>query len=72
MSGAFRVANAALVRGCRILLVDDVMTTGSTLAAASQALKTAGACRVAALTVAYAERHSGIGAPSESGNVGVT
>jgi ComF family protein len=72
MSGAFRVAEAASVRGSRILLVDDVMTTGSTLAAASQALKTAGASRVTALTVAYAERHSGLSTPSESRNVGVT
>jgi adenine/guanine phosphoribosyltransferase-like PRPP-binding protein len=40
----------------RILLIDDVMTTGSTAAACALALKRAGATRVALLTVARVDR----------------
>jgi orotate phosphoribosyltransferase len=39
-----------------ILLVDDVMTTGSTAASCALALKRAGAARVALLTVARVDR----------------
>ena len=42
----------ALVSGKTILLVDDVRTTGATLAACSEALKKAGAARVFVLTFA--------------------
>ena len=50
---AFR---ACPVEGKRILLIDDVMTTGATATACAQALKKAGAARVALLTVARADR----------------
>jgi ComF family protein len=53
VSRAFR---ARPVEGKRILLIDDVMTTGSTAAACALALKRAGAQRVAVLTVARADR----------------
>lgn len=51
---AFRCTRHADVKGRRILLVDDVMTTGSTVASASAALIEAGATRVWVLTVARA------------------
>jgi ComF family protein len=53
---AFRARRGAAIEGKRILLVDDVMTTGSTAAACALALKRAGAERVALLTVARVDR----------------
>lgn len=42
--------------GRRVLLIDDVMTTGSTAAACARVLKQAGAARVVLLTVARVDR----------------
>jgi predicted amidophosphoribosyltransferase len=44
------------VQGKRILLIDDVMTTGATATSCALALKQAGARRVALLTVARVDR----------------
>lgn len=51
-ASAFRVPDPAQVRDRRILLVDDVCTTGATLNACSRALATAGARSVDAVTLA--------------------
>jgi ComF family protein len=51
VAGAFR---AESVRGLDVVLVDDVFTTGATLAAAAAALSAAGARRVEAVTFARA------------------
>jgi ComF family protein len=56
VAGAFAVSNPAAVAGLRLLLVDDVMTTGATMNACAAALKRAGARRVAVLTLARADR----------------
>ena len=54
VAAAFRARRKA--EGKRILLIDDVMTTGSTAASCALALKRAGAARVALLTVARVDR----------------
>jgi ComF family protein len=57
VASAFRCRGyAQRVAGARILLIDDVMTTGSTAAACARTLKGSGAARVAILTVARADR----------------
>ena len=50
------VDNDLLVEGKRVLLIDDVMTTGATGASCAQALKRAGTGNVALLTVARVDR----------------
>ena len=50
--GAFDLSPDPDLRGKRILLVDDVMTTGSTVSACAALLKSAGAEKVFALTAA--------------------
>lgn len=58
LRGAFAAGpRAAELSGKRILLVDDVFTTGATLTVCSQALRRAGARRVCALTVARTLEH---------------
>jgi ComF family protein len=52
--GAYATHKRAQVDKLRVLLVDDVFTTGATLDACSQALRQAGAVRVVGLTVARA------------------
>ena len=54
VKGAFSVASVALVAGKRVLLLDDVLTTGSTVEECSRALKRAGAAEVLVITVARA------------------
>ena len=50
--GAFQVIDAEAVRGKRILLIDDVLTTGATVSEAARVLMEAGAKSVDAATLA--------------------
>jgi ComF family protein len=52
VEAAFEVSRPRLVEGERILLVDDVFTTGATVSACAKALKDAGALDVFVLTIA--------------------
>jgi ComF family protein len=51
LRGAFEVREGAVLRGARVVLVDDVFTTGGTLDACARAIRDAGACSVRALTL---------------------
>jgi ComF family protein len=53
---AFRVLRPADVSGRRLLLVDDVLTTGATASAAARALRAAGAAGVGVLALARVVR----------------
>ena len=68
--GAFIVdenlANAANLSGARILLIDDVFTTGATLDECARALRKSGASAVGALTIARQQRPDEI-RPPQSG-----
>jgi ComF family protein len=52
---AFQCINSGQISGRRILLIDDVMTTGATASSASAALMKGGALRVSVLTLARTE-----------------
>ncbi len=53
--GAFRVRSGRRLRGARVLLVDDILTTGATCSEAAKVLKKAGAAMVAVAVVARAQ-----------------
>ena len=56
VAGAFAVRQSRSVQGMRVLLVDDVFTTGATLGECARVLRRAGAARVDALTLARTVR----------------
>jgi len=55
VEGIFRVTDPEMVKNKHILIVDDVVTTGSTLEAAAVTLLKAGAAKVSIATLACAE-----------------
>lgn len=56
VSGAYEVIDPELVRGKRILIIDDIVTTGSTLSECARVLLMAGAESVVCAALATAEK----------------
>lgn len=56
---AFSVRRGHNVRGARVLLVDDILTTGATCSEAARTLKRAGAASVAVVVVGRAQSETG-------------
>jgi ComF family protein len=54
VESVFKVVRPRLISGERVLLIDDVLTTGATVSSCARALKDAGALEVFVLTVARA------------------
>lgn len=54
--GAYQSTDPALIAGAHILLMDDVVTTGSTLSECARTLRTAGAADVVCVTLARARK----------------
>ena len=69
MSGAFRAGWRRGLAGRRILLVDDVMTTGATLRACAAALDDAGAGKVTGLVLARTTKRSPTSPPESEATV---
>ena len=55
VKGAFRVTRPEKVEDCRLLLIDDVFTTGATVSECARALMAAGAAEVGVYTLARVE-----------------
>lgn len=56
VTASFQVRRSDVVAGKRVLLIDDVLTTGATASACAATLKRAGAQHVTVLTLARADR----------------
>ncbi|MDP4094776.1 MAG: ComF family protein [Bacillota bacterium] len=59
IKGAFKVNNADKVKGKKILIIDDILTTGSTLSECGRVLTEAGAKSVTAAVIASGKKHLG-------------
>lgn len=59
VQGAFRIRPGREVKGKRIVLIDDVFTTGATVGECARVLRRAGAARVDVLTLARTVRQEG-------------
>lgn len=58
VSGVYEVVDASLVHGKRVLIVDDILTTGSTLSECATALLSAGATEVVCAVLARSDTGS--------------
>ncbi len=59
LRGSFRVARKDAIKNKRILLVDDVATTGSTIREAARTIRNAGSARIEALVLALRSPRDG-------------
>src|SRR5207244_1884776 len=55
LRGAFELASAKQIRDRRVVLIDDVMTTGATLQSAARTLATAKPASLCAIVIAVAD-----------------
>lgn len=69
IDGAYTVLSAERVIGRRFLLVDDVVTTGSTMAAAAEALRSAGAASVVCAALAAPDQGANQGDHAVQGEI---
>jgi ComF family protein len=67
MRGAFHVVKPEEIRGRKVIVVDDVMTTGTTLSECARTLKRAGAEQVWVATVARTFHSAGLFAAGDQG-----
>ena len=56
VTGAFKVTDASMLEGKTVLLVDDILTTGSTINECSRILKESGAVKVIGAVIAAGRR----------------
>jgi predicted amidophosphoribosyltransferase len=61
LTGAFVLSHKGVVQGKRVLLIDDVLTTGSTVTACSAVLRRGGAKAITVLTLARVDRRPAVG-----------
>ncbi len=54
VAGAFRIGRGKRLRGARVLLIDDVLTTGSTASEAAKVVRQSGAATIAVAVLARA------------------
>jgi len=63
VAGAFEMRGGIRLDGMRVLLVDDVLTTGASASACARVLKRAGARQVTVLTLARTDRRASLDRP---------